>query len=236
MRKQWHIITHQRVSHPLFTSISRKKRVSHQPQAVFAFAMMIYNGRPLVIYKAYALMIYTPYGVIRMRECEKLLNCFTKYDIIPLKGGSFMAKQFLWITNTEENIQFYRDSSPKSNLSLHFASAIDHDTKKNICRFVRHLKKEFFFPIRCNVYFCNQEKFHSSKGGYCYGIFYSNEESGGRIYPQIYIPTNMDLFSVYHSLSHELTHYYQWYFLDDNKSEFFYYHNKIDGEWKYEIK
>ena len=25
-------------------------------------------------------------------------------------------------------------------------------------------------------------------------------------------------------------------FLDDDKSEFFYYHNKIDGEWKYEIK
>ena len=87
-----------------------------------------------------------------------------------------MAKQFLWITNTEENIQFYRDSSPKSNLSLHFASAIDCDTKKNICRFVRYLRKEFFFPIRCNVYFCNQEKFHSSKGGYCYGIFYSKAE------------------------------------------------------------
>ena len=128
-----------------------------------------------------------------------------------------MAKQFLWITNTEENIHFYRDSSPKSNLSLHFAVAIDRDAKKNICRFVRYLRKEFFFPIRCNVYFCNQEKFHSSKRGYCYGIFYSNEEGRGRIYPQIYIPANMDLFSVYYSLSHELTHYFQWYFLYYNK-------------------
>ena len=128
-----------------------------------------------------------------------------------------MATNFLWITNTPENVRFYSDSAPKSNLSLHFASAIDCDTKKNICRFVRYLRKAFFFPIRCNVYFCNQEKFHSSKGGYCYGIFYSNEESGGHIYPQIYIPTNMDLFSVYHSLSHELTHYFQWYFLYDNE-------------------
>lgn len=25
-------------------------------------------------------------------------------------------------------------------------------------------------------------------------------------------------------------------FLNDDKSEFYYYHNKIDGEWKYEIK
>ena len=30
-----------------------------------------------------------------------------------------MAKNFLWITNTEENIHFYRDSAPKFNLSLH---------------------------------------------------------------------------------------------------------------------
>ena len=128
-----------------------------------------------------------------------------------------MTKQFLWVTNTEENVQFYRDSAPKSNLSLHFASDIDPDAKKKICQFVRQLRKEFFFPIRCNVYFCDHEKFLSSKGGYCYGIFYSNEESEGRIYPQIYIPANMNLFSVYHSLSHELTHYFQWFFLYDNE-------------------
>jgi hypothetical protein len=29
----------------------------------------------------------------------------------------------------------------------------------------------------------------------------------------------MDLFSIYYSLSHELTHYFQWYFFDDNKKE-----------------
>ena len=33
--------------------------VYHQRQAVSDFAMMIYNGKPLVIYKAYALIIYT---------------------------------------------------------------------------------------------------------------------------------------------------------------------------------
>ena len=40
-----------------------------------------------------------------------------------------MATNFLWITNTPENIRFYSDSAPKSNLSLHFASAIDGSTK-----------------------------------------------------------------------------------------------------------
>ncbi len=128
-----------------------------------------------------------------------------------------MANNFLWITKTEENLRFYSDSSSKSNLSLRFASAIDGATKKEVCRFIRYLRKEFFFPIRCNVYFCNQEKFHSSKGGYCYGIFYSNDKSDGRIYPQVYIPANMDIYSICHSLCHELTHYFQWYFFDDKK-------------------
>ena len=128
-----------------------------------------------------------------------------------------MANNFLWITRTEENLAFYADSAPKSNLSLHFASAIDPKTKKRICSFVHYLRKEFYFPIRCNVYFCNQEKFRSSKGGYCYGIFSSNEKSKGRIYPQIYIPVKNELYSVYFSLSHELSHYFQWYFLDDER-------------------
>lgn len=129
-----------------------------------------------------------------------------------------MATNFLWVTNTAENIRFYSDSAPKSNLSLHFAPAIDDSTKKHICNFVRYLRKEFFFPIRCNIYFCAQEKFRSAQGSFCYGIFYSNDESNRRIYPQIYIPANMNLYSIYHSLCHELSHYFQWYFNDDKKS------------------
>ena len=97
---------------------------------------------------------------------------------------------------------------------------IDPKTKKCICSFVRYLRKEFYFPIRCNVYFCNQEKFRSSKGGYCYGVFISYDESNKRPYPQIYIPTKQCLRQIYHSLCHELTHYFQWYFFDDkNKTD-----------------
>ena len=129
-----------------------------------------------------------------------------------------MAKNFLWVTNTPENIHFYSDSAPKSGISPRFASTITGCTKKHICNFVRYLRKEFFFPIKCNIYFCNQEKFRSSKRGYCYGIFYSNDESNGQIYPQIYIPANNELYLVYYSLCHELSHYFQWYFNDDKRS------------------
>lgn len=128
-----------------------------------------------------------------------------------------MASNFLWITRTEENLTYYAASARKTNLSLRFASDIAPSTKKRICDFVRYLRKEFYFPIRCNVYFCNREKFRSSKGGYCYGIFFSNGESKGRIYPQIYIPVKNELHSVFFSLSHELSHYFQWYFLNEER-------------------
>lgn len=129
-----------------------------------------------------------------------------------------MSKDFLWITRTDENLAFYSDSAPKSNLALHFAPAINRDSKQRICNFVRYLRNEFYFPIRCNVYFSNRENFRSSKGGYCYGIFYYNSDTSKLIYPQIYIPAHMELYSIYSSLCHELTHYYQWYFWEDNKS------------------
>lgn len=130
-----------------------------------------------------------------------------------------MAKNFLWITNTEDNVRFYSDSAQKSNLSLHFAHGIDPEAKKSICGFIRYLRKEFFFPIRCNVYFCDREKFRSAKGGYCYGIFFSNDQSNGRTYPQIYVPAKIELYSVCHSLCHELTHYFQWYFFLDREKD-----------------
>ena len=132
-------------------------------------------------------------------------------------GAKKMANNFLWITRTEENLAFYADSAPKTNLSLRFASNIDISTKKRICKFVRYLRKEFFFPIRCNIYFCEQEKFRSSKGGFCYGIFFSNDESNRHAYPKIYIPTKQCLHQIYFSLCHELTHYFQWYFFDDKE-------------------
>ena len=129
-----------------------------------------------------------------------------------------MAGNFLWVTRTEENLAYYADSAPKSNLALHFTSEVDPTIKKRICSFVRYLRKEFYFPIRCNIYFCNQEKFRSEKGGFCYGIFFDNDHSE-YIYPQIYIPIKQPLHQTYFTLCHELTHYFQWYFFDTkNKS------------------
>ena len=49
-----------------------------------------------MIYRYKLRMIYTPYGVIRMRDCEKLLSYIIKYDIMLSRGG-IMAKNYLLI-------------------------------------------------------------------------------------------------------------------------------------------
>ena len=50
-----------------------------------------------------------------------------------------MARNFLWITRTEENLTYYAASARKTNLSLRFASDIAPSTKKRICDFVRYI-------------------------------------------------------------------------------------------------
>ena len=48
------------------------------------FALMICNS--------YGIDDIHAFGVIGMRECERLLNCFVKYDIISLKGVTLWQK------------------------------------------------------------------------------------------------------------------------------------------------
>ena len=60
--------------------------VSHHATACIYLRLDDIQPYGLMIYRNKLRMIYTPYGVIWMRDCGKYLKCFAKYDIIPLKG------------------------------------------------------------------------------------------------------------------------------------------------------
>ena len=124
---------------------------------------------------------------------------------------------FLWVTKTDENLRYYADSAPKDGLAVRFTSKVDREVKSKVMRFMRYLRKEFYFPIRCNVYFCACDRFRSPHGGYSYGVFFPNNEGKRMTYPQIYVPAESDIYSIYYSLCHELTHYFQWFFYDDKE-------------------
>lgn len=77
------------------------------------------------------------------------------------------------------------------------------------------VKKKVFFPFRCEVFLLNQKKFRSKeKYQFCQGIFYSPDDQKRGWKPYIYIAVDTEENWLYSTIFHELTHYYQWYFLD----------------------
>lgn len=126
----------------------------------------------------------------------------------------------MWILKEEKAL--YNDSKI-NGLRLHFCDGVSVDNKKICIDFCNWMRKYYWFPIRCNLIFSPLKKFHfKSKRGFCYGVFFSNKEYKSRRYPQIYIATNFnteeDEYNCLITIAHELTHYFQWYFYEDEKN------------------
>lgn len=124
----------------------------------------------------------------------------------------------MWIEKKEKS--FYSDSCKYHGIRVHFYSKYLEEDMKKIRLFCRWLSRKYFFPIRCNIHFVAQKKFKSIEDGHTYyGIFYSNEDN--RNYPCIFVATEFknqdDEFECYFSVVHELTHYFQWYFYEDEE-------------------
>jgi len=131
-----------------------------------------------------------------------------------LRKEKLKMKEFLWVTNTAENKAFYSDSS-KDGIYLHFDKDVDDVLKRDINAFIKYLRREFYFPIKCNIYIKSSPFFPSNKKGKtCNGIFFKNDEYKN-IYPQIFVATGdvNNKYNVFFVLCHELTHYFQWYFM-----------------------
>lgn len=110
---------------------------------------------------------------------------------------------------------------------------INSDFRKEVLRFVGYLRKNYFFPIKCNVHFEYYTDYRNEEKGKdrAIGIFYNPKEADDGIlgYPKIKIAVfDYDRDKKKHGkekalhyylcvLVHELTHYYQWYFFETKK-------------------
>ena len=65
---------------------SRQRRVSHHAPACIFLRLDDIQHFVLIICNSCGIDYIHAFGVIGMRECEKLLNCFTKYDIMHVKS------------------------------------------------------------------------------------------------------------------------------------------------------
>lgn len=107
---------------------------------------------------------------------------------------------------------------PSQGVSLHFEKGIDPEFRNCCISFIKWVRKHYCFPVHLNIYIKNCEKIRLWDGSMAYGGFRYSETRP----PCIRIPAAispelqaryeaLDIFySVLGSLSHELTHYFQW--------------------------
>lgn len=128
-----------------------------------------------------------------------------------------------WINNEDKN--YYKDSAKASGIRYKFYSYgndFDESTVDNIKKFINFLRKNYYFPIRLNILFCDTQVFrHHIDNHVYYGAFYSMDDEKRKIYPRISIASkvtkNNSLEDILFTLTHEITHYYQWFFLEEDK-------------------
>ncbi len=117
--------------------------------------------------------------------------------------------------------EYYINSAKQTGLRLFFQKDCSQFIKNEVHKYVKFLKKRYYFPIKCNIHFRNQEKFHSyDQKGYTYGIFFEGENEK-KTYPSIYIPiagyNENECDEILYNLTILLTYYFQWYFMYDEK-------------------
>ena len=124
-------------------------------------------------------------------------------------------KDSIWIDR--EFLQTYKQDNVKCGLRIVCDDKINNSSVLRIKNFLMWIRKKFYFPIKCTVFLKDQAKFRSNNGkGFCQGIFFTPEElQKGAKYPCIYTAANTDLRYLKFTILHELTHYFQWYFLQD---------------------
>ena len=115
----------------------------------------------------------------------------------------------------------YINSAKETGIRCVFSKDYDDATKNEIMQFMKFIRANYYFPIRVRITIFNEAHFVSPVDGHrYYGVFYDGDDTK-KTYPIIYIAGKKtkrnSIGDILSSIAHELTHYYQWYFLEDDK-------------------
>lgn len=147
-----------------------------------------------------------------------------KSKAITLNGGAHAVQEKAkqnrigWIMMEEK--EPYIDSCKYTGVRSHFDKDIDDKTRTEITRLLRYLAERFYFPIRFNLYFSDKEYFvHPRDGHRAYSVFYGNEGTKRKIYPQLYVPAKESdgnlLLEILFYVCYGVAQYYQWFFNEE---------------------
>ena len=124
-----------------------------------------------------------------------------------------------WIEKQFKNE--YINSAEKNGIRCVFSTGFDELTKNEIGKFIKFIRANYYFPIRLKITFFNEAHFVSKVDAHkYYGVFYDGDDSK-KTYPKIHIAGKTTernpIEDILFTIAHEITHYYQWYFLEDDK-------------------
>ena len=143
----------------------------------------------------------------------------------------------MWIGYDEK--KNYLDSS-KRGLRLFFSNEINSNLRLECTMFCKWLRKKYFFPIRIAIKMLNFSEFTTYIGKknelktavFHYQLEFDKKVLEEKMLPKIFIATGKydkqqkkhgaKKTTIYYLelLTHELTHYFQWYFYEfDNRSD-----------------
>ena len=127
----------------------------------------------------------------------------------------------LWI-NKNDRQKYKNCTANAEGIRIKYSSKLDQTVVDNVRSLIKFLRKNYYFPIRCNICITYNRNYKSSEDGHhYYGIFYDNEGlyKNRNIYPQIAVAAathkGRTIEDVMFTLLHELTHYFQWIHKED---------------------
>lgn len=138
-----------------------------------------------------------------------------------------------------DDIGKYVGPDRRSGLRMHFESGIDPEVIRAAKQYAGWLRENYTFPVRVNVYFKNKDRIINSAGervcGTFFGPFSFEEEPYIRLaagdYPDLCAKYGKDdsLASYLLTLTHELSHYFQWIRFHENWNDDEWYEKHVAG-------
>lgn len=153
----------------------------------------------------------------------------------------------LWIEKNKKLDVDLSNFSERKGIRLHFQKGVDEEIKRSSKEFCDWLRKKYDFPVRVPIYLKTGECIKSKELGKISAIFlgpYNIKEE-----PYIKIATgdveeiiknhgkNNGLAAVLSSITHELTHYFQWIHqremsYEQSERQAYYYKRKIISDYR----
>ena len=112
------------------------------------------------------------------------------------------------------------DNNCRKGVRLRFDKDVDKEVKRSCKEYISWLRTQYDFPVRIPIYFKSSKYVTKSTGEKCSALFLGPYDKSLEPYIKVSVGDYQDLLkevgkdnalaAILHSVTHELSHYYQW--------------------------